>query len=316
MNCEKVKQSVLLYLYDELPADERDAVDTHTESCEACAGAVESERRFLRSLPERRAPEEAMLAECRHDLMRNVYRMHSEGAGLSAWAGWRRRLQGAFGSMRLAWQPTAALALLAVGFYGGRVTQNAPFATPSPAGVDVEQASLAPFSGFGNIQSVEMDPERGEVEIVVEEITRRTISGAPHEPHIRSLLISAIREYPNSGVRLDTLDVFTEGTDSPEVQNALREAMLHDENPGVRLKALEALKPHRNDPQVRRAFIDVLLHDENPGMRVQAIDLLTEAADREMVGLLQNLINSEPNNYVRLQSRRILHELDASADHF
>lgn len=313
MNCEKVKDSILLYLYNELPENERDAVETHTDSCETCAGAVENERRFLRSLPERRAPEEAMLAECRHDLMRNVYRMHSDPAVSTGWWG---RLQQGLASMRLAWQPTAALALLAVGFYGGRMTQNAPAGALSPSTLDVEQASLMPLGGLGDIQSVRMDPDRGEVEIVVEEITRRTISGPPQEPHIRSLLISTVREYPNSGVRLDTLDVLSARAGDREVQRALREAMLHDENPGVRLKAFEALKPHRDDPEVRQALIEVLLHDENPGMRVQAIDLLTEAPDRRMVGLLQNLINSEPNNYVRMQSRRILHELDASADHF
>ena len=161
-----------------------------------------------------------------------------------------------------------------------------------------------------------MNPEQDRVEIVVEQITRRTIAGAPQDPEIRALLLSAMLEYPNSGVRLDTLDVLTSRAADGDVRRALREAMLEDSNPGVRLKAFEALKPHRGKPEIRDAFLKVLLGDENPGMRVEAIDVLTETPDRTLVEPLQQLVDRESNNYIRLRSRRVLHELNASADRF
>jgi hypothetical protein len=84
----------------------------------------------------------------------------------------------------------------------------------------------------------------------------------------------------------------------------------------VRLKALEALKPHHNDPEVRQGLVRILQQDTNPGMRVQAIELLTEKPDRELVGVLQTLVEHEQNNYVRLRMQRTLQELNASVNRF
>ena len=319
MSCERVKDRLLLYLYDELDEGKRDAVEEHVDSCESCSAALDDERQFLRSLSEREVPSAALLAECRHDLMRGVYHLQSEQpsyfAGLIPLAWWRR-LQQKFPPVRVAWQPAAALALLAVGFYGGRFVERAPTGGGLPLGGGIQQSSMAPLEVFADIQSVRLDRGQNEVEIVVEEMTRRTIRGAPGDPHIRSMLISTVREYPSSGVRLDTLDILSAGATDREVRRALQEAMIGDRNPGVRLRAFEALKPHKGDPDTHEAFVEVLLNDDNPGMRVQAIDLLTEDPDRNLVGLLQGLVEREQNNYIRLQSRRILHDLNASVDRF
>ena len=318
MSCEKVKDSILLYLYDELDEGQRDALEEHADTCESCSAALDSERQFLRSLGEREVPSAALLTECRHDLMRGVYHLQSEQpthfAGVIPVAWWQR-LRESFPAMRVAWQPTAALALLAVGFYGGRFIESGPSVGSLGAG-GIQQSSVAPLGAFGDIQSVSLDAGQDEVEIVVEEVTRRTIRGAPGDPRIRSMLISTVREYPNSGVRLDTLDILGAGAADREVRRALRETMIGDRNPGVRLRAFEALRPHKSDPETREALIEVLLKDDNPGMRVQAIDLLTENPDRDMVGLLQGLVEREQNNYIRLQSRRVLHDLNASVDRF
>jgi len=183
-------------------------------------------------------------------------------------------------------------------------------------GGSIQQSSMAPIGAFDDIQSVTLDRGQDEVEIVVEEMTRRTIRGAPGDPRMRSLLISTVREYPSSGIRLDTLDILSAGAEDREVRNALRELMTGDRNPGVRLRAFEALKPHSGDPDMHQAFVEVLLNDDNPGIRVQAIDLLSENPDRDLVGLLQGLVEREQNNYIRLQSRRVLHDLNASVDKF
>ena len=319
MSCESMKGLMLLYLYDELEESQRDALEEHADSCKSCAAALHKERQFLGSLNEREVPSAALLAECRHGLMRGVHRLQSEQpayiAGVIPAAWWNRLRQG-FPPLRPAWQPAAAMALLAVGFYAGRFIESAPTGSPLSLGGPMQQSSLAPLGPFGDIQSVTLDPGQGEVEIVVEEITRRTIRGAPGDPHIRGMLISTVREYPNSGVRLDTLDILSAAAADREVRRVLRETMIGDRNPGVRLRAFEALRPHKSDPETRQALIEVLLTDDNPGMRVQAIDLLTENPDRDLVGLLQGLVERDQNNYIRLQSRRILHDLNASVERF
>jgi hypothetical protein len=316
---DDLRDRISLYLYNELSEEERDALETELESNPELARALDSERRFLQTLnqrPERDAPH-SLLVECRHDLMRSVYRLgnHPQRWDFGAWFS---RLPASLQSLRVAWQPTMALALLAVGFFAGRTADRLPALDRSgPSGPSVTEASLiGSGSSLRDIQSVQVDPENGSVEIVLEEVTRRTIRGSSQDPNIRGLLISTVQEYPNSGVRLESLDALTPRAADHEVQRALLATMLEDANPGVRLKALEALKPHHDDPEVRQGLVRILQHDENPGMRVQAIELLTEKPDRELVGVLQSLVEREPNNYVRLRMQRTLHDLNASVDRF
>ncbi len=317
MNCERVKDTLLLYRYNELEEREHEALQEHLESCPSCARVLEQERRLLGRLDQRRSahPSEAMLAECRHDLMRSVYQRQeddSRGARrLPAWADLSR----VFASSPRTWQPAAALVVLVVGFYLGRASVGAPAGEASVS--DVRSASLIPWeTSVGEIQSVARDPDDGTVEIVFEETTRRTISGPPRDPHIRDLLISAVRDYPNSGVRLETLDALRHRVDDRAVRLALREAMLRDRNPGVRLKAFEALRVHHGEPDIREALKQVLRQDEIPGMRIQVIDSLSEKPDGELVGLLQELVESDENHYVRLKCRRTLRQLNASEEWF
>jgi HEAT repeat protein len=147
-------------------------------------------------------------------------------------------------------------------------------------------------------------------------VTRRTIRGSSQDPNIRGLLISTVKDYPNSGVRMESLDALTLRASDHEVRGALLATMIEDPNPGVRLKALEALKPHHDYPDVRQGLVRILQQDDNPGMRVQAIELLTEKPDRELVGVLQTLVEGEPNNYVRLRMQRTLQDLNASVNRF
>ena len=90
----------------------------------------------------------------------------------------------------------------------------------------------------------------------------------------------------------------------------------HDTNAGVRLKALEALRPSAADPETRQALAEVLLKDENPGVRTQAVDLLTSKREPELVGVLQEIMTRENNNYVRMKCQRALNEMNASVETF
>jgi hypothetical protein len=318
---DDLKDRISLYLYNELEDGEREALETELESDPELARAVESERRFLQTLNQRtdRDAPHALLVECRHDLMRAVYRLGTQPETNFDFSGWLARIPASLRSLRLAWQPTAALALLVVGFFAGRNTERIPLlSAPARNASPVTEASLI-GSGSGSlrdVQSVQVNPENGTIEIVVEEVTRRTIRGSSQDPHIRGLLITTVQDYPNSGVRLESLDALTPRAADQEVQRALLATMIEDDNPGVRLKALEALKPLHNEPEVRQGLVRILQEDDNPGMRVQAIELLTEKPDRELVSVLQNLVSQESNNYVRLRMMKTLHDLNASVDRF
>jgi hypothetical protein len=310
MTDDKLRDEISLYLYGELDAEERAAFEARLEASEPMRAALETEQRFLETLS-RREPldvSEAMLAECRHDVMRTIYHsQRSPSTFASWWAGFTDGLAG----MKIAWQPTAALALLALGFWGGRMTQLS--LSPGSGAAGAQQSGLATLEpdAFTDVQSVGLNPEKGDIEIVVEQ--RRTIRGAVSDPHIRGLLISTVRG-ANSALRLETLEALQRRGGDEEMRGALVTAMLEDNNPGVRLKALDMLSSHSDDPDVRAALLESLRRDNNTGMRVQAIDLLTANPDRELVGALQDLIRNEPNNYVRMQCQKALIALNASVD--
>jgi hypothetical protein len=71
-----------------------------------------------------------------------------------------------------------------------------------------------------------------------------------------------------------------------------------------------------SQPEVRQTLSYVLQNDQNPGVRIQAIDLLTQKQDPEIVGMLQKVVNSESNNYIRQKCEKALQEWNASIGTF
>ena len=323
---DTMRDRISLYLYGELEGDERESFEREMEASAELSEAVTHEERFLRGLHQRRnaEPSEALLAHCRQDLMREVYRAERPD-GPSAWLAAFRQ---SFAGWRMSWQPAAALALLVLGFFGGRATESfwetdvidvaeALPATEASGGqlvarqqgvLGVSPVSVTDVQRLGDPMG---GPMGGAVEIVVEE--RRTIRGNPNDPVIRDLLIDSVAS-SHSGARLESLEALGANLHHAEIRKALIRAMVEDQNPGVRIKALESLTPHAKDPAVRTALIQTVRADENPGMRVMAIDLLTAEPDRELAGVLQDLVATETNDYVRMRCQKALVELNASVD--
>ena len=315
MTCESIQSQITLYLYGELGSAETEALEDHVESCGECARELEESRSFFATMNERPMAKvsHGLLSECRQDLMRQVYHIEPEPVGV--WA----RCTAWFSENRTGWRPALAVASLALAFFVGRGTSpdvpriRGGDETPPRHGQLVSLQSEPMLTG---IESVAREGSRGKVEIVIEEVSRRTITGTASDPQIQDLLLSTVRSAPNEGARLESLDILTERAGNSDVRQMLLNSMLQDRNPGVRLKALEALSPQKEDPDVRLALIEVLRRDPNAGMRVGAIDLLTDEPDRELVGVLQELVETEGHDYVRLRSRRALQDLNASVDRF
>lgn len=296
IDSEAARRRIQLYLYDELGVQERLEIERACAEDPDYRALFEDETAFLRTLDRRgrKTVSEALLAECRHDLMREVYR-REESRGRAAAA---RKLGGFW---RFAWQPAAAAACLAAGFFVGRSD-----VTP-PRGA--EQAALA---GPAEIQSVQVGPEPGRVRIVLEE--RKVVSGTAGDPAIRRLLLDSVRA-AHSGARLASLEALGGEAAHGEVRRELLRLMLEDENPGVRFKALEAVRLRSGDPEIQQALVQSVLNDPNPGMRVQAIRLLTAEPSRGLAGALQHIMEQEQNSFVQQQCARALQALDASLEY-
>jgi len=305
MNCDSVSKSLSLFLYGELPLEEEQEFQDHLEACPACRKAFEAEKAMLAALDSRELePPPELLVRCRTALEAAI-------AAAPPRSGWLPALRSLIGGGSRLWaavaRPAAAVALVALGFFGAR------WSAPTPAAVPAAQNSPEGF--VTRIRYLQPEPS-GEVRMMVEETRQRYLTGSPQDERIQQLLLTAARESSDPGVRADSVDILTQRAASDQVRDALLYTLGNDTNPGIRLRALDALKPYAADPEVRRALARALLTDDNPGVRTQAIDLLVQNRTDELVGVLQQCLQHESNGYVRLRSERALKDMKASAGTF
>ena len=297
MNCDSAQSQLSLILYGELSFEEEELVQRHMDGCPACRDEF-ARAKLLHRAVDRLEPEmdELLVVNCRRTLRVSIAAMGPPQKN--------RWFDG------LSWnafiKPIGAAALIALGFFGARFT-SLPSTAQAPQG-SVPLAS--------RVRYVEPADSLGQVQIVVEETSQRTLSGATGSEPIRRLLLSAARDASDAGLRVESMDILRSSAESADVRRALIYALQHDPNSGVRLKALEGLRASSGDPDTRRALSQALLGDVNPGVRTLAIDMLTQKKEAALVGVLQELMRKEDNGYVRLKCQKALHEMNASVETF
>ena len=143
MSCERIREQFTWYLYNELGEPDRADLDEHLELCASCAVEMEKERALLARLQARpiAEPSGALLAECRHDLMRSIYREDRRSFEKPA----RPGIFGNWLTFRALWRPAAALCLVVMGFLGGWGLRGGARRTGQP--VNLADASIAGISG-------------------------------------------------------------------------------------------------------------------------------------------------------------------------
>ncbi len=301
MNCAEVVKQIPMYGYGEISAEMEERIESHLTECEACREELARHRAFVDLLDERDEPiDPTLLTTCRADLRRQIV-AETASRPHTGW-NWLGSVRG-FTAFHIPFRvPVGAIALVAIGWIGAHYA-------PARFG-GVETAGLVQPM-FSNVQSVQPDSS-GNVSIAVDEVHRRVVSGTFDDPRIRELLLSAVREESNPGVRVESIAVLKDSADLQVVRQALIDAVSHDPNPGVRLKALEGLKQYASDAAVRKALANVLLKDDNAGVRVQAIDVLTAHSDDSIVGVLQDVMQKEDDSYIRARARNLLEAMRAS----
>jgi anti-sigma factor RsiW len=297
MSCHEIGREISLYCYGEVSSEVEERVEAHLAECSDCRHELARHRAFLELIDQREDVTDAsLLSVCRVGL-RNA--LHEDAK--PAHQRWLESLR-SFAHFDIPFRiPVGAMALIALGFFGARFT---------PARFGGVQAGLAEPM-FSSVRSVEPEAS-GKVQIAVDEVRRHVVTGTLQDPAIQGLLLTAVREESNPGVRVESIGVLQNGGDSAEVRKALTDALTHDPSAAVRLKALEGLKSYAGDPSVRKTLADVLLKDDDPGVRVQAIDLLTAHHDDSIVGVLQDVVQKEDNSYVRTRTTQLLEEMKAS----
>lgn len=309
MKCEELRETIYLLLYDEVSAEERQTLESHLADCANCGAELEKVR-SLRSLLGSDSPAEpsaALLAECRQLFEEALDREELGWHGLvREWWGMR--------AQALAFRAVTAVTLLILGFgLGWNLRLRSPVAPESgrPGAGSPPQFSSADLSNLriSGISQVAPDPETGAVRITMNAERRVALEGSLDDPRIQEVLLYAIKNYDNPGIRRDTLEALRRRGDDPGIRQAMLYALQHDENVGVRLEALKAVSSRAHEPEVRQALLEVLQRDTNPGVRVAAVNALVDYRDDEVQSVLERLAAGDPNTYVRLKSARATHRL-------
>lgn len=306
MNMDEVREKLTLLLYDELSFDEEEALHYRLQESEDLRAELERLREMHLHLEAHRLePPLGLLAESRALLFR---RLALPAAGDGAVAPNRVGQFFAFLGSGFSWKPVAAFALIALSFVAGRWTMQSAF-----SGLMAPSDEVPPIS---RVREVRTNPN-GTVEIQLEEVSQRMISGSLNDRDVRDALLVAARETSDPGVRVGTLDLLKSQTGRDDVRKVLLYALLNDTNAGVRLKALEGLTSFPIDLDTRESLRKVLLTDANPGVRIQAIELLTKGNEGpEVIGVLQQLMQREDNSYVRQKCQNALRDLNATTGTF
>ena len=304
MNCEEARQLILLSGYGELNFDEEEALELHLDSCAECQ-AVRASNASLDALLAKVEfePPPGLLARCRRDLAVRIGEEPAPSRRFSPAALWQRWVVNPPMWLR----PAGAFAMLAAGFFAAQlVPDSSPLSKITNAGQSPSVARVRLVNAA----------DSGQVRVLYDEVRQRELTGSVQDEKIRSLLLAAAADPNDPGLRVDTMDLLKNHCERDEVRQVLLHALRNDPNSGVRLKALDGLKAYAREPETRLALAEVVQRDDNPGVRVQAIDLLLQNRQPEVVGVLQELMRSEDNNYIRSRSQKALREMKASVDTF
>jgi hypothetical protein len=330
---------ILLASGEDCPAEMHSEWIWHAAACEACAGAMAREREMLSLLSEHRSEPDAMLlAGFRASLDDAIDREEEHG-----WL--RRAFALVFPASWLASGPAwSAAALLLVGFSSGLLLgprvlrrpaapvssggqRSAGLAMASPgdpvsSNADVPGALSTIDLHDANVAGISVLPSDGDsapqVQLQMNSQRPFTLEGTVDDDDVKSVLINIL----NSGerfcpdIRLDAVDALSGKTDDPQVRTALCHAVHKDKNAAVRLKALEALNGAEPQDTVQQTLLDALVDDQNTGVRVEAITALNRMAaagqvtsSDKMVSVLQDLLQNDPNPYIRMQSAAAIRDL-------
>lgn len=312
MMCDDRANDAILYLYGELPAEAEEQLEGHLDACAPCRDEIASLRAMGHALDARALePSQAFLAECRVGLDRALDTAASPSAG---WLGWRlpfgafNRTVGGFRAL------AAAAALVAFGFIAARVGPlgTRPGLAPQLGKSGLDLPTLSSDSVISGIRPT----SDGQIQIDFDRTDRGMISGRPDDERIQTLLLRAVRDQGDPGLRVDSITILKDHSSSELVRSALLQALLHDSNPGVRLKAIEGLRPFVREADVRSGLTAALLADTNSGVRIQAIDALTLERDDALVGVLQSIVQNDSNSYIRMRCKNTLREMNASVGAF
>ncbi len=319
MISQSIREMLQLYLYDELSAEDKRAVETMLKGSSEYRSELDQLKKFHTVLAQYkpRPVQEEELSNARAELR---VALRHERAKIS----WIQRVSDFVADSVFVQYKYAlgSVATIAVGFLIG----YAVFAPPvRDNGYLFQQTSNAPSldqseTQVFNVHFVNQNPENGNVELTFDAVTPMHVEGSTNDPHITAILAKALVNERNPGVRLRTLSTISDQSKiqpsvEKEVKSSLISVLKYDKNPGVRKEALKALQKFPVDDDIVGAILYVLKNEKNTGMRIAAINFLDfsklsgQPVDKDLLQMLKEKMQSDENNYIRIRGNAAFQEI-------
>ena len=312
MEHDKYKEMLVLYSYNELNKEERNELDRHMLGCNSCKDELE-ELKKLHELVTANISEELdenALFESRQELLAEIRNLNRKKFHLKEI--WDFLTTPTSGSLKLAYSLASVAILFAVGYFA--------FFSKSDYKIPVDKDLAKNESSVTNLQFINSDFDKGEVEITYDQITPVKLKGKVNDAEIQKVLARSLIDNENPGIRLKTVNAILSenkaGT-SDVLKDALLNAMMYDNNPGVRKEAMNALCNLQFDDKIQDAMIHVLQNDKNSGLRIQAINCLgvkndlQKITDPNTINVLRKKMEEDENSYIKLRAKTILTKLES-----
>ncbi len=321
MNCEQIKDQLVLEAYGELDAEQQAVLALHLHGCLACT----NEQRAFDAMTD--VLDENALPELSPNLVAQSRMRLDEALDSSPRLPFADRLRNLFAGTWYSFRSAPALTALLVvtGFAGGMGFTQYQTAKASHAVSAVVTPSSAD-SSIGNVSNVIPTENPEVVEVRYNRMTPEVMKGSLDDPKIRQLLLSAAQHGKDNTVREESVSLLAHecraghqcegGGDPVRSGQGFREALLvslrYDKSPQVRLKALEGLQPYvGSDQRVRDVVLESLMRDPSANVRTQAISMLEPVhADSSVRQVLHTVSTQDENPYIRTASMQALEGAD------
>jgi anti-sigma factor RsiW len=299
MSCREYQHQIVLFLYEELPDDERAGMEAHLRECSACQQSLEEHKSLHLALNDEDALWDApadLLLESRKMLSDQLDRIERK----RAW--WHiPTFSVVFTPMRMLESAALVAMGLALGVYVAR-QQISPLITPSIA--ESQSLSMIPRNAtVANVRIVDANAATGEVQLSGEVIQPLRLQGNMDDETVRRLTLSALGDGANAHSRIHAVEALAKKPANSAVKEALIQALVSDEVPAVRAKALEALIPFAGEPDVQMAFVHAMQNDHSESIRANVIEALMKfSKDQSLVNSVKEVTKEDESPYVRAKA--------------
>ncbi|MBN2030348.1 HEAT repeat domain-containing protein [bacterium] len=287
------RKQILLYLLKELSHEKDKSIEDHLKECTLCQNAFAEEKQMIKmitGLP-RLEPSSKLMERYRLVLKSELSKISAPGAQKNFLSDLWESFFYSAPTKRFA--ATFALILLGV-VLGQMLPRISTFRQLSPGDAVLALQSSLEVSDFKVIPT---DDQSDRVEIRFNTVQRQSIKGNLGDPGIQYVLSYILENESGDDVRLKTIQLLEDYSQSEVVQGALIRSLERDTNPGIRLKAIRLLKSLPVNEKIKDVLVYALFRDTNSGVQIEAANALNRISDDRVRSFLNK--KAKEDEYTR-----------------